>query len=387
MISNIVKVASLVINDKEIWASDEEMGLIKVDLDKYSIELYKYTDNPMLKTPYSSIIAWNQKLFLIPYSGNNFTYFDLNIKEFKTIDVNFENNVIYNNTHEKFRAYAKYRNNLYVFPWRFSVIVKIDMDTCKASVIDSWMKEFTSYISNPKLTLFRIDSIVINETVYLVTLQASVIFKFDMKTMEYEFLDIQGNFKGFRTICKYEDGFYMSDYKNDLYKYFESTGVIEKICDSNEWGDNFFNRSFRVEDKIWFVPRYGCKLCYWDLINEQSGQIIIENTDNEISYTKLLNENMLFLQTKFGSKYIYSFVQNKIEKIDFDETGIVNEYREYLIRNRIWQGKNVVEGSAFIPDLVTLFDLLDCTKKEAYNGSKTNYGNEIYKNIGEQNES
>lgn len=160
------------------YASDFEMnGLYEVDLKTRKCKYIMFFPNEVItrKRIHCTALYHSSKVFFIPMTGDYISIYDIHKKMMNQILIPSPNvrNSFYKER-QKFSKAVYYEGYIYIFPFTYPGILRLDIETNQITILDSWVSEETYF--------FRGGMCVDGEQVYLVNGVNNIILQFNMAT-------------------------------------------------------------------------------------------------------------------------------------------------------------------------------------------------------------
>jgi hypothetical protein len=258
-------------------------ALYKINLDDYKV---KYLgsfigENIFEEQLYEKIYKLNDKIIVVPAYANSIGIYDIQNKEFRRCSIPAIH--LSNKLEWKFMSSCMYKNKIFMFPGYCSYIVEFNADTEQMSIYDDWYWDYSKKIKFKHHLMFHYDMVVIDDSAYLVSAQTNMIFRFNMLSKKYEFIEV-GN--GNITTLAYDGNFL--------------------------WTSNMQGRVFRIDD------------------NNFEKEIKLDNvTSPNFVYSKYIKGNIVLIssQDDFAVYIDVNTFEVKIKFIEKDDTQ--NKYNGY----------------------------------------------------------
>ncbi|MEF9940866.1 MAG: CDP-glycerol glycerophosphotransferase family protein [Lachnospiraceae bacterium] len=200
--TNYMGTHSLVSIDNITYAFSCSMnGLFQVDFDKENMQYIGSV--PGEKTYeinlYSSMVAYHDKLVLVPLCAKTIAVYDTKSKVFSTYHIPkmIKYNMNYSKQELLFSTGIQYKESIYLLPCYYDGVLKFDVETGEATKYTECIKQLRVLRGKTKINqLFRKDMIIVDSTFYVVSYYSDIIMSYDMDTQEFQLHSLeQGKYK------------------------------------------------------------------------------------------------------------------------------------------------------------------------------------------------
>jgi len=334
---DMVLVEDFVVIDHNIIASGYNInGIFKIDYKRKKQELiYIFKNLSKQGRRYGSSIKYNNKIFFCPLSETYILVYDICRKSAEYIKIpSIGCMTTQRMKNEKFFPYAVWNNILFLFPWRYPAVIKLNMDTYEIKADINWKQNFDIYVTDKLLTYFRRDVVVLDKIAYLITWNNPIIIKFDMKTENFTFIILKECVDGLSTICLVENQIIMSDRKGRIYKTDNNLTNIKEILTDVDREKIVFKESFYLNGKVWLIPVKDTNLLWIDYKQEKLGSVDFErekNKNERLLCVKPIDAYTIFVHSNIGKTYLYNTNSEKLEKFSIKETEGENKYIRSMV--------------------------------------------------------
>ena len=319
--------------DKSLWFHDiYGPGIYKLDVVSHQLSLENILKGDVdEKRKYGRCFVYKQKILFLPLNGNNIIVYDRVYKKSEEVILP----IVIRQNNDKFFPYIIKDSRLFLFPWRCPFIIMMDLDTYDVKIITDWIDSYKKYETNTQLTFFRKDVLVDGEFAFLVTWQAPIIFKYNLNTLEYEFIEINNSMFGFSTICKGDNRIILTDKTGEIYISDLAFNYVEKLCCDAYKNKYIFFESFFLNGKIWLVGARKKVLVSIDTktLDVEYIRIDEEQTTSRIICAKPYNEKDFLIQLDNGYIYIYYSEQKELKEVKIDKKHALIEGYNNVVAN------------------------------------------------------
>jgi len=286
---------------------------------------------------YRSCVKYKQKIFWIPMGSTHILSYDIMNNSYNKIEVP----IVLPNEKEKFLPYVINDNKLYMFPWRYPAIVIMDMDTNEVRVAEDWKEPYQLYQTNTELTYFRKDVLKSEGCAFLITWNAPIVFRFNLNTYEYDFMELEGCSEGLSTICKTPNAIVISDKNGELYITDFTLKRLEKLKLIGYNEKYIYNESFYLNNMVWFVSATKKIIVSLNCENMVVDYIEIESIETADRFTcvKPISEYEIFIQTDSERMYLYNTREQKLIPAFMSESYDVDNYYNMMYKkasDKMW---------------------------------------------------
>lgn len=259
------------------YASDfEKNGLYEVDLNNQKCKFIMLFPNETMTSRriHCTALHHASKVFFVPMSGDYISIYDIgnNTIEQIAIPALGEKYSCYREK-QKFSKAVCYEGNIYMFPFTYPGIIKLETETNQITILDDW-------VSNEQY-FFRGGMCVDGEMAYLANGVNNIILQFNMETEKAVVYYVGAHNNGAMCISKYE---------------------------------NYY----------WIVPRLRGAVICWNPVNNH---VIYENTSylNNFNIDKIVFSEIISYK---GQMFFVPFNSNKYFSVD-KETGNMIEHKKW----------------------------------------------------------
>ncbi len=324
---------------KLILSGENANGIFEIDRQSKKLSLLFMLEQPEKRfRRYGSTIKYKDKFFFTPLSEDHILVYE---RQKNTIDkiplppVRDKTDERMEN--DKLLPFAMWNNMLYLFPWRYPLLVRLNMDTYETKVITDWRKDFEGYITNRLLTYFRKDVVSYDGSAYLITWNYPLVLKFDMETGGHEMILLEKCPDGFSTICRAGQWLLLSDRKGRVYKTDNLFSIIEDIELSRECEGIIFKESFFLDGKVWLVPVKGKMLVWLDGETSDSGTIAFGTQgqdDVRFLCVKPMDSHTILLHTSAEELFTFDTERKEVNEFQIQVDEAEEKYLEGLINGK-----------------------------------------------------
>ncbi len=196
---------------------------------------------------FSDVVKYKNKLFFVPLVANNIYIYDLLSGEMKSIS--------YKDPKTNDFVFAiLYERYIYMFPWSYSGILKLNPETFDMEVIDDWMNEDFRKCQLSNAPYFRGDYVREGDTVYIPFCNAHAVFELHMDDGSNSVHDV--GFQGYATIATDGKRFWMGPRKEGgIVSWDPAAGEISEYKGIPEGfrGGTFIGSTYR-DGYVWIFP-------------------------------------------------------------------------------------------------------------------------------------
>lgn len=372
----------IIVNNKLYAVGESIDGIFELNLKEEKLNKLNSYKNVYDSIRFKRCLSYGVKIIFIPYSAGYILLYDTSNQEFKEINL-----PIYNKKKtekmesEKFLSAVIRNGYLFLFPWRYPAIVKMNLETYEIVFIDNWKDEFSNYITNKNLTFFREDILIDGEYANMITWNSPIVLRFNMDTLTYEILKFDGFKYGFSTICKVDETVYLTDSKGYFYKTsvsFKNNEIDEQI---NFFDGTIYRKSYLYENKLIMLPTKTNKIMLIDLEKGDTHKIQlgdVEDIEKRVLYAKQIDNKNIIIQINSGEMYVFNIESLEVLNINILDKDIYSEIKNDIIDNI----SHIVleEKKKYALELSDFFDIViqQSNKKEVIESC---IGEEIYKKV------
>lgn len=284
-------------------------------------------ENILERQLYGEVHRYKDKLVFIPLSAVNIAIYDLNENEFDSVALPFPKASC--GFECKFLNSTIYNDRVFMFPGYAPYIIEFDMTNRKIVEHNNWYKQYITKWGKKSNLLFSFDMVKVDDTVYLPSAQHNGLFKYNIGTNEYQFIDILSEFNRVSTLAYDGEYFWCSTDNGKLLRTDLYGKVSEQIDIYLKFGINgSFVSSVYDDGDLWLfssqvsnVLRIRCN----DLENDFE---IITYSEVEKEYTSMEYHTVNFVKKK--EKYIF-FMSRSDRKLKFISKNSIGDYLGCII--------------------------------------------------------
>lgn len=228
-------------------------GLYEIDLENQKCKYMMLfpNENANGKRLYSSALHCNSKIYFIPMSGKYISIYNVEQKTIKqlSIPLPFSEYSFYKEAF-KFAAAVCWRGNIFIIPFTYPGILKLDIKTNKITVLRQWIPKEGYF--------FRGGLCVDGNNVYIPSGNNNIILEFNMET-EKGIIHRIGKYNN-GAMCMYrcgEDYWIAPRQKGSIVIWNPTCNLINEIKDypiGFQSGKIVFSKIIRCKDKLFFMP-------------------------------------------------------------------------------------------------------------------------------------
>lgn len=271
---------------------------------------------------YSALAYYDGNLVIAPKNAEKILIYRIREKKIKEIEISLPD-VLIDKQFNLFNFVKIYNGKAYLFPGRYSAIIKICLNTYKVEYINKWyvdLLKLTEKLDNNRI-IFTDIMLNDNGICEMICWQADLIIRFDLNTEAYEFQIINNDGKGLSGFFSEKNILWYSN--KDKSQIIRRENGKEKIIDLSGKGDVKFEGGFRIlngEEKIYAFPMYGDSVIQIDK-NQEEFKIIKKlpmQPKEELRDMVVLKKSSLLLCKKICRKYAVFFSHYDGEILFFD---------------------------------------------------------------------
>lgn len=388
-----VSLCDIIIEDEIIWAlANDYNGLFQGNCKTGEFE---YLGNPGSgrRIPmFSSMVKINEYIILAPASEEKIVIYQITNKKFEEIPIPKPRFIT-----ERYQKYHEW-GNFSIIRWKsyafligmyYPAILRLNMEDRSIDYMDSWVNEIEKNASDDGMYYFRNSHVIKNNYLYIPVNIINVVLEVNLNNLDCKWHYIGSDAVGFSGICMIDDDFYISardtrkvikwniqnkkhyDYMlNKFYPdnnikasvsflhydgeslwYFpiNSTTVLKKRRDSNEWEKDLFLKQYAEESNIykhiWKQTYSFAKLCnnnFWiflgskmtlinyDYNNKRINEYCIKEPLEEKRNRFKNNDNLIVIEGK-GKRGDY-FLADMIEELAVGDIDLSTNKQEQDLR-------------------------------------------------------
>lgn len=162
-----------------------------------------------------TIVANENKLYLIPFSGKKLYEVDIDSYELRGIDLRESKNCAVTNYNEnaKFLSAHVSKDCIYMVGASYPGIVEYNCKTQEMICYDEWISELIQRKRFQDDAFFR-KSILVGQKIYAPSCMSNVVWEFDIETKETHFYEVGSAICSYSSICQVDNVFWLSPRRN-----------------------------------------------------------------------------------------------------------------------------------------------------------------------------
>ena len=349
--------------DKLIFSTGNFNALYEFSLKKRKLNflgVFK-NENILEKQLYGQMYKYQNKLVFIPLSAVNIGVYDLTNNKFESIDLPFPKMPC--GFECKFLNSTIFNGKVFMFPGYASYIIELDLASMKVIVHDDWYRQYIGRWGKKSNLLFNYDMVQAENIIYLPSAQSNGMFKYNVDTNEYQFIDILYEFNKLSTLAYDGEYFWCGTDNGKVIKTDVSGKILEQIDILLKYGvSGSFVNSIYYNGNLWLffsqtssVLRIGCS----DIENDYE---IIKYSEMEKEYTSMEYHTVDFVRTKGDFIFFMSRSDRKLKYIFKDS---IEDYSESITDTSGYSEKDV-------SDVDFALSCIDHTNKCVFYGGVSN---------------
>lgn len=356
---------SIILNDKVWFFSNDYNGLFCLNLSNQKIKFMGQVPfEPIYQQQlYSSIIAWENKICLIPFKAKKLAVYDTNTNRIEPVEL------IDTEKEQFFSGAYIYENFLFLFHFFDATILKVDLRSNEIRVIDGWLDSVEPYLfgqSDFYFTYFRKQLVCRQGKIFIPFCYANAVLEIDCITSAYIIHVIGKEEQGYAGICEDGDNLWLVPKRRN--------GKVVKWNLETNNKESFSCEDFSKDFAYIGIAKIREQICLFSAVNLQQTFINMPFVIKPHKY-RFVHENeecILALNIDKNVLEIYDKVSACTREItieiDYEETPLIDEFSEKVVNETQTQ---------------TLFRLLDATNlvKKCSNEEHQWIGKDIYQKI------
>ena len=242
---------------------------------------------------YVNLCKVNHYFILLPYRANDICIYDSLMDTFQMIPLKESNQL------NKFGISAVWNDWVYLFPFAYPAICKVNMKTGTVDYLTSWLDEISE-----KNYYFRWDYHVENNFVYLILAQTNQIYRFDMANDTYAFIAVGDVSESYTSIhFESEKEIYLCNQNGDIIIYNHKSSKTTKIRNNLKDFKFFYKNpsegcficSICLGDSIYFIPGQADRMVSFHKRTHE-----IRECQDLMSFMIKGNRNLNFYDSRFS---------------------------------------------------------------------------------------
>ena len=287
-----------------------------------------------MESLYGNVVKCGERLVLVPSSADAVCIYNIKEDTFSILPLRD----YYRGT-DKFGISVTYGTYLYLFPFKYPAICKIDLSKRNVYYLTDWYEKFFFHNEG---TMFQWSYYVYDSIVYLLVMGTNCIFQFDIVSETGELIPIGDSAMRYQTIDGIgRNSLYLSDQYGKIVLYDLKTKEVEVLESDIVQKNLYFICSKVVGNKIFYFPCEPGTCIEFDVLNK--------------TFCELQTQELLKAGSKDARGYVRRFSQ--IEQKENDLYGFNTAERYFFKFNTV---TNEVTTS-FLTDT-----LQQCEKEELF---------------------
>lgn len=281
---------------------------------------------------YGSIQYFNEKIYLVPFSANYFSIYDLKEKTFNKLNIEAPKRYVeFYNSKYKWQNSILVDDRLYMFGLTHSAIVKMDLNTLKTEYIYDWIDEYekTELLVEDDLPAFFFEKyMAFDGNMIMIPIGVSnMIMSYDVRKDIYEFWKLGENEDRFYNIAKIKNNICLihKNSKKGILVYDRERKKTRSLkiegCEDLYAGINLIS----WKDKLLIIPSNGLGGGFYDFENDLYEKIPSLNNIKGVYHYLIQNDSLILYLPYEGRVIRY-----------FSDLSIVNEC-DLLINDDIYK--------------------------------------------------
>lgn len=326
-------------------AAFETNGLYKVDLESQKCNYIMRFPNEDVggNRIYGSALYYDSEIYFIPMSGKYISIFNIDQNAIDQVSIPVPlNEFPFYKDNFKFSEAVYYKEYIYIFPFTYPGILKLDVATNKITVLNNWV---------PREGYFFRGGMCRDEShVYLPSGINKIILEFNMETEQTVIHQIGMHNNGAMCIHKYEDCYWIVPrLKGSIIIWNPERNIVNEITEyprDFKSGKIVFSKIICCGKKLFFMPASANSALS---INKNTGEIMIEDkwkpnenalvtcmfeTDSYYYFCEYNNSHEVSKRYRIckadGKTEPYAFIVENTEEFKRDYIGAAIEQREIM---------------------------------------------------------
>lgn len=227
---------------------------------------------------FDNMVIIGEEIILIPANSTYVFFYNMESRVFSKITLP-EQVTGYN----KFCACGIWKKNLFLFPGRYPMIMKINLETRESAYITDWSSKIET---EGEITCFQFNYLVLNEKVYLVSSLTNKIMIYDMEKESEEIIELGDKTDIFSTITYLENDTFLltdekgncniADFKNRAMTKYEND-IPEFVTHRFEARRACFSDALKYREFVYVFPAQANKVFKFSLIDHSFKEMCWEN--------------------------------------------------------------------------------------------------------------
>ena len=215
-----------VIDNNIYFSSLNSNGLYKMDINKKEPEFIGFFPNEELdgKHLHGAVKYCDGKLYFAPFSGNCISIYDLEKKQFESIEISNCENCMYS----KYYGIQIYKRKIILIPSRMKMITIYDIDTKKIEYHDEWTNGI-DLLTNGDIPYFKNGSFIVDEVLFIPYNRSAALIGMNLENYKIQTIYIKECNHGF------VDGFFSPFDKSVFLLSNDKSAVCKLKIDTHEF--------------------------------------------------------------------------------------------------------------------------------------------------------
>ncbi len=291
---------------------------------------------------YGEVLSYRDKLIFTPLRTQSIAVYDLTCKKFESIYIKKKSDAV----EGMFLAAVIWNDYLYLFPFYYRGILKVNLNNWDIEVIDSWIAHVDKFIISSEAPYFRSDFVQKDSFIYIAFCNAPAVLEFDLSTDKFKIYNV-GN-TGYSSIAFDGTNFWLAprtmgnlvcwNLKKKKISYYGNFPA--GYCHGGAVGSFCF-------DKYWWIfPERGNSVLK---VNVHTGEIKIDILFSDICmkpyseysiwnssfvYCKKMNDGVLLCSGKSSEVIYFNPTKNILKKCVLQVPAIIKADYDVMVQEK-----------------------------------------------------